>query len=538
MALDALKRRAGEGESPESLSHSLLDLVRQSAAGTAVPFDDDIRQMAVRLADGTMIHGGRVASEDRLRGARLLAGCLHALTGGGVHLITPDEHQAQEEGELAAAVYDPLGLTVGVLRTDMGRDERRAAHGANVTVGAYRRFGLDLLHDRQATEPADRSRRTAPAALVKDPGHVLVAPITEPLTLVEDDASPSHELRKVARLAATLHDGQDYAVDTDQKAARLTPKGRNRIHDAFGVTDPAGIETLLLEKRVEEALVAHDRYSRGRDYDVVDARVVPIPSGQLPTGVRLRGGLLQAIEVKEGVAVSDAQWVTAMVSVFEYFRRYSRVGGTSAAELMFTAELEELFGLTVWDLRGPEELSTQRQYAQQMSGYLDLNRRIARWSRLGEQQRAELNDLRDRSWEPHELRTLLHRSVDEAVRKELRRSDGDPQRLRRGLGELAAVLPPEQITGIGDPQRLSDTVLTSVRSVCDDHLAADPDTQRRGVQSAVDQAAVYQAQAEMYYRDLFWPDGLAAFEEALTGAHDGILAQFGRAVARHALRPN
>ncbi|WP_369188705.1 hypothetical protein [Streptomyces sp. R08] len=538
MALDALKRRAGEGESPESLSHSLLDLVGQSAAGTAVPFDDDIRQMAVRLAGGTMIHGGRIAAEDRLRGARLLAGCLHALAGGGVHLITPDEHQAQEEGELAAAVYDPLGLTVGVLRTDMGRDERRAAHGADVTVGAYRRFGLDLLHDRQATEPADRSRRTAPAAVVKDPGHVLVAPITEPLTLVEDDASPSHELRKVSRLAAALHDGQDYAVDTDQKAARLTPKGRNLIHDAFGVTDPAGIETLLLEKRVEEALVARDRYSRGRDYDVVDTRVVPIPSGQLPTGVRLRGGLLQAIEVKEGVAVSDAQWVTAMVSVFEYFRRYSRVGGTSAAELMFTAELEELFGLTVWDLRGPEELSTQRQYAQQMSGYLDLNRRIARWSRLGEQQRAELNDLRDRSWEPHELRTLLHRSVDEAVRKELRRGGGDPQRLRRGLGELAAVLPPEQITGIGDPQRLSDTVLTSVRSVCDDHLAADPGTQRRGAQSAVDQAAVYQAQAEMYYRDLYWPDGLDAFEEALMGAHDGILAQFGRAVARHALRPN
>jgi hypothetical protein len=193
--------------------------------------------------------------------------------------------------------------------------------------------------------------------------------------------------------------------------------------------------------RVEEAAVANDRYSRGRDYDVVGAKVVPIPPGELPKGVRLRGGLLQAIEVKEGVAVSDAQWVTTMGSVFEYFRRYSRVGGTSLAELMFTAEFEELFGLTVWDLRGPDELSTQRQYAQQMAGYLDLNRRIARWSRLGEQQRAELCNLRDRSWEPHELRTLLHRLVDAAVREELQRSDGDPQRLRRGLAACAATEP-------------------------------------------------------------------------------------------------
>lgn len=538
VALEALKRRAEEGESPESLSHSALDLVGRSAAETAVPFDDEIRRMAVRLAGGTMIHGGRVAGEDRLRGARVLAGFLHALAGRGVHLITPDEPQAQEEGERAAAVYGPLGVTVGVLRTDMSRTERRAAYGADVTVGAYRRFGLDLLHDRQAMAPEDRSRRDAPAAVVKDPGHVLVAPIAEPLTLVEDDASQAHELRKVARLTAALSDGQDYAVDTDRGVVRLTPKGRNRLHDAFGVTDPAGMETLLLEKRVGEAVLANHRYVQGRDYDVAGAKVVPVSSGELPKGVRLRGGLLQAIEVKEGLTVSDAQWVTTTVSVFEYFRRYPHVGGTSLAELMFTAELEELFGLTVWDLRGPDELSTQQQYAQQMAVYLDLNRRIARWSRLGEQQRAELNQPRDRSREPHELRTLLRHSVGEAVREELRRSDGDPRRLRRGLGELASGLASERLTDTGDPQRIADTVLTNARSVCDDRLLADLDTQRGGVQSAVDQAAVYQAQAEMYYRDLHWPDDLAAFEEALTGVHEGLRTQFGRAVARHTLRRN
>ncbi|MFJ9248604.1 hypothetical protein [Streptomyces sp. NPDC101776] len=537
VTVEALKRRAEEGESPESLSHSALDLVARSAAGASVPFDDDIRRMAVRLAGGTMIHGGRVAGEDRLRGARLLAGLLHAQAGRGVHLITPDEPQAAEEGERAAALYDPLGVTVGVLR-DMDRAERRAAYGADVTVGAYPRFGLDLLHDRQIMAPEDCGRRDAPAAVVKDPGHVLVASVAEPLTLVEDDVSPAHELREVARLTAVLSDDQDYAVDADRGVVQLTRKGRIRLHDAFGVTDPAGMETLLLEKRVGEAVLANHRYARGRDYDVAGAEVVPASSGELPKGVRLRGGLLQAIEVKEGLAVSDAQWVTTTVSVFEYFRRYSHVGGTSLAELMFTAELEELFGLTVWDLRGPDELSSQRQYAQQMAVHLDLNRRIARWSRLGEQQRAELDGLRDRSREPHELRTLLRRSVAEAVREELRHSAGDPRRLRRGLGELATGLPPERLTGTGDPQRIAETVLTNARSVCDDHLLADPDTQRAGVRSAVDQAAVYQAQAEMYYRDRHWPDDLAAFEEALMGLHEELRTQFGRAVARHALRRN
>ncbi|MEW1779919.1 hypothetical protein [Streptomyces sp. NPDC086777] len=58
-------------------------------------FDEDVRQMAVHVAGGTMVHGGRVAGEERLRGARLLAGCLHTPAHGGVHLVTPDERQAR-----------------------------------------------------------------------------------------------------------------------------------------------------------------------------------------------------------------------------------------------------------------------------------------------------------------------------------------------------------------------------------------------------------------------------------------------------------
>jgi hypothetical protein len=39
--------------------------------------------------------------------------------------------------------------------------------------------------------------------VVTDPGHVLIAPIAEPLMLLEDDASPADALRTAARLAAT-----------------------------------------------------------------------------------------------------------------------------------------------------------------------------------------------------------------------------------------------------------------------------------------------------------------------------------------------
>ncbi|MFG2961490.1 hypothetical protein ACGF5O_48230 [Streptomyces sp. NPDC048291] len=535
-ALRQLKRRADAGEPLEALSHPALGLLSRSAAPVeGVSFDEDARQMAVRVADGTMIHGGRAAGEERLRGARLLAGCLHVLAHGGVHLITPDERQAREEGELAAAVYGPLGISVAVLCDGMDEDERGTAYAADVTVGAYRRFGMDLLRDRQSLEPRDGARPAPCAAVVKDPGHVLIAPIVEPLMLLEDEASPAGELRKSARMAAALRGGLDYAVDTARGVARLTAEGRKRLHDAFGVIDPAHVETLLLEKRVTEAVAATGCYARGRDYDIADGAVVPLASGTLPAGVRLHGGLLQAIETKEGMPASDTQWITATVSVFEYFQRYSRVGGTSSAELMFTAELEELFGLNVWDRRGPEELKTQQQHAQQMAAYLALNRQIAQWGRPGVQQRTELYDVRGRIWEPLELRVLLRHLVETVVKDEIRHGNAGPGQLRGGPGGLAAELLREQAAGAADPRRAEDTVLTRVRTICDDYLMTDPDAQRRAVQSALDQAAVYQAQAELYYRDRYWPDDLATFEEELTAVHDSLRTQFERAVARQVL---
>jgi hypothetical protein len=537
-AIDDLRRRAEAGATLEALSHAALALLgRLAAAVEGVAFDDEVRQMAVRLTGRTMIHGGRAAGEERLRGARFLAGSLHALAHGGVHMITPDERQAEEEGKLAAALYSPLGITVGVLREGMDEAERGAAYSADVTVGAYRRFALDLLHDRQAQAPYDRIGRGVLAAVVTDPGHVLISPIAEPLMLMEDDASPADALRKAARLAATLNNGQDYAVDTDRALVRLTSHGRKRVHDAFGVTDAASMQTLLLEKRITQALAAASCYTRGRDYDLADGTVAPLPSGALPGGVRVRGGLLQAIETKEGVAVTDTQWITATISVFEYFRRYSHLGGTSLAQLMFTTELEELFNLTVWDRREGEELRTQQQHAPQMAAYLALNRQIAQWGRLGAQQRTELYGLRESSWQPDELQTLLHHLVDAAVTQAIGDSNGDLPRLRRELGELATDALLEQPTGGGDPQAMADQVRIRARAVCDDHLATDPDRQRRAIHSALDQAAVYQAQAEMHYRDLYWPDDLAPFEEALTAVHNSIRTHAERAIARQALHP-
>ncbi|MFS4092506.1 hypothetical protein [Streptomyces sp. AF1A] len=138
-AIEDLRRRAAAGETLEALSHAVLAVLgRPAAAVGGVAFDDEARQMAVRLTGRTMIHGGRTAGEERLRGARFLAESLRVLADGGVHMITPDERQAEEEESSPRPSAAPWASRSACCARGMDEAERSVAYGADVTVGAYR----------------------------------------------------------------------------------------------------------------------------------------------------------------------------------------------------------------------------------------------------------------------------------------------------------------------------------------------------------------------------------------------------------------
>lgn len=458
--MDSLKRRAREGRTAEELSVSAFHLLSTAAAGVdEVSFDDDVRMMAVRLAGGVVVQGGRAAGAGRMRGARLLAALLLALRGDGIHVITPDDETAQAEGATARALFGTLGISVGILSTQASAGAKRSAYAADITFGAIGRFVLDGLHDSQITTFESRVVRNAPAAIVSDTGQVMVANINGQFTLLEKDTTPSDRLRRIAEFAAGLRDGVDFTVNGDTGVPRISPHGRAKVHDAYGVADPADTQALLLEKRMGEAVFAR-RARRGQDYDVADGEVLRAPSGVLPAGYGFTGGLRQALEIKEGVPVSDTDWLTAVTTVPAYFSGYQAVGGTSVAEILFAAELKEIFGVEVWDRRTPQEADVERVHAPDIGRYLDLNRNLARWHVLPARHRAEFHDLRETLWEPDELASTV----------------------RRLIGEPAT----------------ADTV----------QLRAD-------LQSALDQALTYYNVADAYGRSIHWPDALADHEQAL-----------------------
>ena len=73
---------------------------------------------------------------------------MYALSGKGCHLATVNDYLARRDAEWMGPIYEALGLTVGVVETQMSQPQRRKAYACDVTYGTAKEFGFDFLRDR------------------------------------------------------------------------------------------------------------------------------------------------------------------------------------------------------------------------------------------------------------------------------------------------------------------------------------------------------------------------------------------------------
>ena len=73
---------------------------------------------------------------------------LHGLLGKGCHLATVNDYLARRDAEWMGPIYKALGMTVGVVETEMSQPQRREAYACDITYGTAKEFGFDFLRDR------------------------------------------------------------------------------------------------------------------------------------------------------------------------------------------------------------------------------------------------------------------------------------------------------------------------------------------------------------------------------------------------------
>jgi preprotein translocase subunit SecA len=155
------------------------DVVGISAKWEMVPYD-------VQIAGAIVLHDGNIAEMATGEGKTLVATMplfLKALEGKGAHLVTVNDYLAQRDSEWMGKLYALLGLTVGVIKTDMDNEARIAAYKDDITYGTNNEFGFDYLRDNMKTRLVDKVQRKHHYAIVDEVDSVLIDEARTPLII-------------------------------------------------------------------------------------------------------------------------------------------------------------------------------------------------------------------------------------------------------------------------------------------------------------------------------------------------------------------
>jgi len=357
---DTLKQRFAKGETLDDLLPEAFAVVREGSSRVL-----GMRHYDVQLIGGITLHNGKIAEMRTGEGKTLMATLpvyLNALSGRGVHVVTVNDYLAARDAEWMGRLYRFLGLSVGVILSQMPHDEKQAAYAADITYGTNNEFGFDYLRDNMASQANERFQRPLNYAIVDEVDSILIDEARTPLIIsgqAEDNVDIYQRINQLApqltRQAADDEDGPgDFSVDEKNHSILLTESGHEHAEQILteagllpvggSLYDPANI-TLI--HHLYAALRAHSLYHRDQNYVVQNGEVVIVDefTGRLMSGRRWSDGLHQAVEAKEGVAIQKENQTLASITFQNYFRLYNKLGGMTGTADTEAYEFQQIYNL-------------------------------------------------------------------------------------------------------------------------------------------------------------------------------------------------
>ncbi len=352
------KQRHANGETLDRLLPEAFAVVRETGKRVL-----QMRHFDVQLVGGITLHQGKIAEMRTGEGKTLVAtlpAYLNALSGKGVHVVTVNDYLAKRDSEWMGRIYGYLGLTVGVILSQMDHGDKQGAYGADITYGTNNEFGFDYLRDNMAATVSERFQRGLNYAIVDEVDSILIDEARTPLIIsgqAEDTTELYYRMNEIApRLTRQKEeDGPgDYHVDEKAHQVLLSEAGHERAEALLAeagllphggsLYDPSNIS---LMHHLYAALRGYSLFHRDQQYVVQDDEVIIVDefTGRLMPGRRWSDGLHQAVEAKEGVAIQRENQTLASITFQNYFRMYTKLAGMTGTADTEAYEFQHIYRL-------------------------------------------------------------------------------------------------------------------------------------------------------------------------------------------------
>jgi preprotein translocase subunit SecA len=355
------RERYTKGESLDALLPEAFAVVREASTRVL-----GMRHYDVQLIGGMVLHYGKIAEMRTGEGKTLMATLpvyLNAISGKGVHVVTVNDYLASRDAEWMGRLYRFMGLSVGVILSQMESADKQAAYASDVTYGTNNEFGFDYLRDNMATQVGERFQRPLNYAIVDEVDSILIDEARTPLIIsgqAEDNVDIYVRIDKlVPQLVRKAGDPDeegpgDYSVDEKNQQILLTESGHEHAENILtqaGLLPEGGslydTANITLIHHLYAALRAHNLFHRDQNYVVQDGEVTIVDefTGRLMSGRRWSDGLHQAVEAKEGVTIQKENQTLASITFQNYFRMYDKLAGMTGTADTEAYEFQQIYSL-------------------------------------------------------------------------------------------------------------------------------------------------------------------------------------------------
>lgn len=352
---ELFKERLKNGETLDDILVEAFATVREAAYRRL-----GLKAFKVQLMGAISLHNGDIAEMKTGEGKTLTSifpVYLNALTGEGVHVVTVNDYLAERDKTDNGKVYEFLGLTVGLNKRELTKDEKRAQHACDITYTTNAELGFDYLRDNMVTRLEDKVLRPLNFALVDEVDSILIDESRTPLIISGGKKNTAALYVQADKFVKSLREEKDYEVDIESKTVALTAEGINKAEKAFKIQNLYDPEHTALVHHINQALKANYTMSLNVEYmiatedgshDIRNASIMIIDqfTGRVMPGRAYSDGLHQALEAKEGVPIKEETVTLATITYQNFFRLFNKLAGMTG-----TAKTEEEEFRTIYNMR-------------------------------------------------------------------------------------------------------------------------------------------------------------------------------------------
>jgi len=340
----------------------------------------------VQIMGALALHHGDLAEMATGEGKTLtiaLAAVLAGWRGKPCHIVTANDYLAQRDAESLAPLFQACGIGAGYISAAMEPDERRQQYEREVVYCTSQELLADFLRDqlrlgttkspssrlmRQLLDPSGGDsdgliQRGLHTAIVDEADSVLIDEAVTPLIISQSHPNDTYSAccETAAEIAALLQPGLHYRVHRKRGEVELTRAGVREVGRYSGRLSALWRSLDRRNSLVRQALTARELFERDKHYVIKEGKIEIVDelSGRLMPGRTWRQGLHQAIEAKEGLAISNPSETLASMSFQRFFRLFRHLSGLTGTASESTWEFWHIYRLAV--IRIPTHRRPQRK---------------------------------------------------------------------------------------------------------------------------------------------------------------------------------